>query len=237
MVLAGSLLAAAVYAAEEPTALEKQLAELRTQDKTLDMQLSERMTYLKAQATVAALVSASESADAAFKALRNTDKVKAIEEARSKAGLDYSQAADAARKGSSEYDALRAKEKETHARKSAADLTPEAKAAIDKELADIKKQKDEMQKGFEAQPVVLAAKAAKEAADTAVAALTKEPEYAKLAQASQEARAALNKALEETKKGDAAYNEIKTKREDLSKQIRALNDQIKAAKAAAAATK
>jgi hypothetical protein len=230
IVLAGGLLASAAQA-QVPTDLEKQLADLRTQVPAVDKQLSERQTYLKAQAPVAALVTTAESAEAAFAALRKTEKVAAIETAKNKASGEYNKLLEEAKKGSAEYTALRAKEKDAHTRQQAADITPEAKATISKELADVKKQKEELLKTLKEQPAVVAAKSADEAAIKAYQDMTKEAEYVKLQQARDEARNAMNKAVEEAKKGDASYNEIKTKREYLHKQECELGAQMKAAQA------
>ncbi len=230
IILAGGLLASAAQA-QVPTDLEKQLADLRTQAQAMDKQLSERQTYLKAQVPVASLVTTAESAEAAFAALRKTEKVVAIETAKNKASGEYNKLLEEAKKGSAEYTALRAKGKDANTRQQVADITPEAKAAISKELADVKKQKEELLKTLKEQPAVVAAKSADEAASKAYQEMTKEAEYVKLQQARDEARQAMNKAVEEAKKGDASYNEIKTKRDDLNKQVRELDAQVKAAKA------
>ncbi len=229
IILAGGVLATSAYA-QAPAESETQLADLRTQAQAQDKLLAERQTFLKSQAPVAALVASRESADAAFNTFRKNEKVVAIEAAKNKTSSEYGKALEDAKKANADYTALRAKEKEAGTRLAAADITAEAKAEIQKEMAAIKKQKEEMLKTIKDLPAVSAAKSAEEAASKAYQEMTSEPEYAKLQQAQNEARNAMNKALEDAMKGDAAYNEVRTKRDDLNKQAQALAAQIQAAK-------
>lgn len=229
LILAGGILATSAYA-QAPTDLDKQLADLRTQAQAQDKQLAERQTVLKAQAPVAALVTSWESAESALNTFRKTDRVNTIETAKNKASSEYGKALEDAKKANADYTGMRAREKEAGTRLAAADITPEAKAEIQKELTGIKKQKEELLKTIKDLPAVAAAKSAEEAASKAYQEMAQEPEYAKLQQAQNEARNAMNKALEDAMKGDAAYNEIKTKRDDLNKQIQALAAQIQATK-------
>ncbi len=68
----------------------------------------------------------------------------------------------------------------TNTRQQATAITPEAKAAISKELADVRKEKEEILQTLKEQPAVVAAKSADEAAIKAYQDMTKRDDLNKL---------------------------------------------------------
>ncbi|MEI6211390.1 MAG: hypothetical protein WCR06_07160 [bacterium] len=231
IVLAGGLFAS-VTDAVEPTALETQLANLRTEVQALNVKLEQREHFLISQEPCVSFAETYKTTDAAFNKLRRDEKIDPIVSARDKAKNTHYNTLEKAKADSPELAALRAKEKDDYARMSGVSTTSEVRRVILEELASIHKQREVLLKAIEELPAVAAAKAAMEVANVAFLKMSTETGYAKLEQARNDALNAMNRAGHAAMKNDATHEQIRGNRDDLLKQILALEKQMQAAKEA-----
>jgi predicted nucleic acid-binding Zn-ribbon protein len=205
-------------------------AALKTQLKELRMKASERQKVIDA---LPAVVDAKQVADAAAAKANNTEYAKlrtarsAAKDALSKILADLAAKDEQYVTTKKQLDELRAKDNEPRGKLKTA--TPEARPALEAEIASLKTQQEplrqamnERMKVLEGQPEAAAAKKTVDEASSALVAFeNNDAEFAKLRSAEKDARSAYDKAKKDAQAADAEHTALQLQISELQKKIEA----------------